>query len=72
MVQDIRGLVVVRITRNEVNVPSLQQCLELCSAEAECHFAAYNKFGDRRCGLYKSGCNGQEKTGCNFLSQCYE
>merc|ERR1712232_1410403 len=25
--------------RNEVNVPSLQQCLELCSAEAECHFA---------------------------------
>merc|ERR1711904_91885 len=58
--------------RNEVNVASVQDCLGLCSAESQCHFAAYNRFGDRRCGLYKSSCDGQEKAGCNFLSQCYK
>jgi hypothetical protein len=58
--------------RNEVSVASVQDCLGLCSAESQCHFAAYNRFGDRRCGLYKSSCDGQEKAGCNFLSQCYK
>merc|ERR1719263_2578524 len=56
--------------RNEVNKASLQDCLGLCSAESECHFVAYNKVGDRRCGLYKSSCSGQQQTGCT-LSQCY-
>merc|ERR1712048_498935 len=56
--------------RNEVNIATLQACLGLCSDEAECHFVAYNKLGDKRCGLYKSSCNGQEQTGCT-LSQCY-
>jgi hypothetical protein len=56
--------------RNEVNIASLQDCLGVCSDESECHFVAYNKLGDRRCGLYKSSCNGQEQIGCN-LSQCY-
>merc|ERR1712125_269794 len=56
--------------RKQDNVYSLQACQDLCSAESDCQFVAYNRVGDRRCGLYRSQCQGQTHTSCD-TTECY-
>merc|ERR1712048_771138 len=58
---------------HEDGIASLAACQQLCSAKnSACQLVAYNSasFGEKRCGLYKSKCQGQQDTACGN-AECY-